>query len=105
MSTAGRHRAPNAGAAAPTVGQPGISCSSLSRKFGEIYAVRDLTFEAPMGAVTGFVGANGAGKTTLMRMIAGIMMTVRTVFDVDNRDGAVLPHVRACRYAELQPAE
>jgi ABC-2 type transport system ATP-binding protein len=73
MSTAGRHRAPNAGAAAPTVGQPGISCSSLSRKFGEIYAVRDLTFEAPMGAVTGFVGANGAGKTTTMRMLLGLV--------------------------------
>ncbi|MDX2679237.1 ABC transporter ATP-binding protein [Streptomyces soliscabiei] len=57
----------------PEGGGVGISCRRLSKTFGDIHAVRDLTFEVPMGAVTGFVGANGAGKTTTMRMLLGLI--------------------------------
>jgi ABC-2 type transport system ATP-binding protein len=51
----------------------GISCRGLTKRFGDTVAVDDLSFEVPMGAVTGFVGANGAGKTTTMRMILGLV--------------------------------
>ncbi|MEK8110130.1 ATP-binding cassette domain-containing protein [Micromonospora sp. M12] len=51
----------------------GIRCVRLSKRFGDVVAVDDLSFDAPMGAVTGFVGANGAGKTTTMRMLLGLV--------------------------------
>lgn len=50
-----------------------ISCDGLSKQFGDVRAVSDLAFEAPAGAVTGFVGANGAGKTTTIRMLLGLV--------------------------------
>ncbi len=43
----------------------------LSKRFGKLQAVDDLTFDVHRGEVFGFVGSNGAGKTTTMRMILG----------------------------------
>jgi ABC-2 type transport system ATP-binding protein len=45
----------------------------LTRVFGDVRVVDDITFTAPSGRLTGFVGANGAGKTTTMRMIMGVL--------------------------------
>ena len=62
-------------------GSPGatavIAIESLSKSFGkrrEVQAVRNATFEAPDGEITGLLGPNGAGKTTLMRMIATLVV-------------------------------
>lgn len=49
---------------------PAIRVDNLHRTFGELQAVRGVTFEVPRGQVVGFVGANGAGKTTTMRILA-----------------------------------
>lgn len=49
-----------------------ISASGLTKQYGAVRAVDDLSFEAKPGAVTGFLGPNGAGKTTTMRMILGL---------------------------------
>lgn len=49
-----------------------VECRKLTKDFGRTCAVRDLSFTAPMGSVTGFVGANGAGKTTTMRLLLGL---------------------------------
>lgn len=46
-----------------------IRVSHLSRDFGEIKAVSDLSFEVPAGSVYGFLGQNGAGKSTTIRML------------------------------------
>jgi ABC-2 type transport system ATP-binding protein len=46
---------------------------SLSRVFGRITAVDDVSFEVRPGRITGFVGANGAGKTTTMRILMGVL--------------------------------
>ena len=50
-----------------------ISVSHLSKRFGPIAAVDDLSFDVDPGRVTGFLGPNGAGKTTTLRMLLGLI--------------------------------
>jgi ABC-2 type transport system ATP-binding protein len=50
-----------------------IELRHLSRTFGEIRAVDDISFTVGAGRLTGFVGGNGAGKTTTMRMVMGVL--------------------------------
>jgi ABC-2 type transport system ATP-binding protein len=49
-----------------------LSASGLTKRFSELVAVRDLSFELEAGTVTGFLGPNGAGKTTTLRMVLGL---------------------------------
>jgi ABC-2 type transport system ATP-binding protein len=49
-----------------------IVVEGLSKRFGAVQAVDDLSFAVRAGAVTGFLGPNGAGKTTALKMIAGL---------------------------------
>ena len=49
-----------------------IEAHSLTKRYGERTAVKDLSFTVRPGAVTGFLGPNGAGKSTTMRMILGL---------------------------------
>ncbi len=65
---------PRAGASHPPERQTNdIEVRGLSRSFGEIRAVDDVSFTVRGGELTGFVGGNGAGKTTTMRMIMGVL--------------------------------
>lgn len=50
-----------------------ISVRSITKDFGNVRAVDDVSFEVPYGSVTGFIGANGSGKTTTMRMMLGLI--------------------------------
>jgi ABC-2 type transport system ATP-binding protein len=50
-----------------------IQTRGLTRRFGDLTAVDDVSFDVPRGLLTGFVGGNGAGKTTTMRMIMGLL--------------------------------
>lgn len=52
---------------------PDIAVRSLTKRFGQVRAVDDLTFDVPAGRVTGFLGPNGAGKTTTLRMMLGLV--------------------------------
>ena len=49
----------------------GLELRGLSKRFGSLRAVDDLSFDVRPGEVFGFVGSNGAGKTTTMRMVLG----------------------------------
>ena len=49
-----------------------ITVEHLSKTYGDVRAVDDITFTCQPGTVTGFLGPNGAGKTTTMRVIAGL---------------------------------
>jgi ABC-2 type transport system ATP-binding protein len=54
--------------------QPGrIVVAGLSKSFGAVRAVDDLSFTVEPGSVTGFLGPNGAGKTTTLRMLLGLV--------------------------------
>jgi ABC-2 type transport system ATP-binding protein len=49
-----------------------IVVENLTKKFGDVTAVNNISFEVQPGVVTGFLGPNGAGKSTTMRMILGL---------------------------------
>ena len=48
-----------------------LSVDALTRRFGELVALNNLTFEVPAGGVVGFVGPNGSGKSTMIRVLLG----------------------------------
>ncbi|WP_107771216.1 ABC transporter ATP-binding protein [Nocardioides sediminis] len=49
-----------------------IEVRGLTKRYGDVTAVDDLTFDVREGLVTGFLGPNGAGKSTTMRMVLGL---------------------------------
>jgi ABC-2 type transport system ATP-binding protein len=53
-------------------GEAVVTADHLTKRFGEVVAVDDLTFTLKHGTVTGFLGPNGAGKTTTLRMLLGL---------------------------------
>jgi ABC-2 type transport system ATP-binding protein len=51
---------------------PVVTVGSLTKRFGDLVAVDELTFSLHAGTVTGFLGPNGAGKTTTLRLLLGL---------------------------------
>ncbi len=63
---------------------PVVVAESLTKRFGKLTAVDDLSFALEPGTITGFLGPNGAGKTTTLRMLLGLATPTRgraLVFD------------------------
>ena len=50
-----------------------LRCSNLTKKFGNLIAVNDLTLSIESGKIVGLLGPNGSGKTTLIKMINGLL--------------------------------
>jgi ABC-2 type transport system ATP-binding protein len=63
-----------------------IEVANLSKRYGEIPAVRDVSFTAAPGQILGFLGPNGAGKTTTMRIITGFLPATSGTVRVDGFD-------------------
>jgi ABC-2 type transport system ATP-binding protein len=62
-----------------------VHSDSLTKKYGKVLAVDDLSFKIEAGTITGFLGPNGAGKTTTLRMLLGLANPTSghaTIFDV-----------------------
>jgi ATP-binding cassette ChvD family protein len=55
----------------PRLGDVVIRADHVSKGFGDLLLIDDLSFDVPPGAIVGIIGGNGAGKTTLFRMIVG----------------------------------
>lgn len=51
-----------------------VEVQSLSVRFGDYYAVKDISFSVEQGEIFGFLGANGAGKTTTIRVLCGLLL-------------------------------
>ncbi len=63
-----------------------ISVRNLTKRYGDLVAVDDVTFTVERGEVLGFLGPNGAGKTTTMRMITGYLVPTSGTVEVDGYD-------------------
>jgi len=57
----------------PEADQPVIEVNDLQRRFGDFYAVNNISFAVRQGEVFGLLGANGAGKSTTFRMLCGLL--------------------------------
>ena len=80
----------------PVTTGPMLSVRDVSVRFGELYAVREASFDVAAGGITGLIGPNGAGKTTLFNAIAGLVPVQSgtiTFFGRDITDDP--PHSRA----------
>ena len=80
-----------------------IQVTGLAKRFGTVEAVRDVSFTAPDGRITGLLGPNGAGKSTTLRLLYGALSPDRGEARVDGllagpehtearRQLGVLPH-------------
>jgi ABC-2 type transport system ATP-binding protein len=72
-----------------------IEVQGLSKRFGKVQAVSDLSFTVEAGRVTGFLGPNGAGKSTTLRMILRLIRADAGVGTFDGRRYEQLPHPSA----------
>jgi len=68
-----------------------IQAHGLTKNYGSVRAVDDLSFSVERGSVTGFLGPNGAGKTTTLRMLLGLVAPDAGTATIDGRAYADLP--------------
>ncbi len=54
-------------------GPPVVEVEDLEKSYGEVRAVRGISFSVPRGGVVGFLGPNGAGKTTVLKILTGFL--------------------------------
>ncbi|MEH0634768.1 ATP-binding cassette domain-containing protein [Streptomyces bottropensis] len=78
--------------ASSTAGAPVVALRGLTKRFGEVTAVDDLTYEVRPGRIVGLLGRNGAGKTTSLRMLLGLCRPTSGEAAVFGRPYAELPH-------------
>jgi ABC-2 type transport system ATP-binding protein len=85
-----------------------LSVSAIAKRYGELQALEDISFEADRGELIAVVGPNGAGKTTLLSIIVGIQPpSAGTISRAGGEDGSAVgwaPQAPAL-YAKLSVAE
>lgn len=63
-----------------------IRIDAISKSFGDVQAVRDVSLEAPDGKITGLLGPNGAGKSTTLRVLYTVLTPDRGTATIDDKD-------------------
>jgi len=79
-----------------------ITVDHLTKQFGSVRAVDDLSFSVRPGVVTGFLGPNGAGKTTTLRMLLGLVRPTSGSALIGGRHYADIPQPAATVGAALE---
>ena len=80
----------------PHLGKPALEVRSLTKHYGGVAAVSDVSFDVPESSVIGLVGPNGAGKTTVLDVISGVVWPDAGTVTLAGRDITRLrPHRRA----------
>jgi len=81
-----------------------IVAERLAKRFGDVQAVRDVSFAAPDGRITALLGPNGAGKTTTLRIISTLVAPTQGRAVVDGHDVALEPLAVRARIGMLSDA-
>ena len=77
-------------------GNTGLACDGITIRYGGYSAVRDLSFRAPRGRLTGLIGPNGAGKTSTFNACSGLLSPTAGQLALDGRDlSGMSPAARA----------
>ena len=63
-----------------------IKVENVHKSFGEVHAVRGISFDAPDGKITGLLGPNGAGKSTTLRVLYTVLKPDDGVASIDGHD-------------------
>jgi ABC-2 type transport system ATP-binding protein len=63
-----------------------IKVEGLTKRYGDVTAIEDLSFQVEKGEIVGFLGPNGAGKTTTMRIITGFLPSTDGTVSVSGHD-------------------
>ncbi len=79
-----------------------LRCTGLSRSFGALKAVHDVTLNVGAGSRHALIGPNGAGKSTLFKLIAGSLRSDAGTVAMDGRDLTDLSEVKRCRIGVSQ---
>lgn len=66
--------------------KPVLIADSLVKRFGDVVAVDNISFEISRGEIFGFLGPNGAGKTTTIKMMSGLLKPDSGSVTLDSRD-------------------
>lgn len=74
-----------------------LEMSGISQLFGGVTALKDVSFVAGKGDITGVIGPNGAGKTTLFNVISGIYSQTSGSITLDGRDVSGFPPEQLAR--------
>jgi branched-chain amino acid transport system ATP-binding protein len=74
-----------------------IELNGVTKRFGGLTAVNDVTFNVEAGEIFGLIGPNGAGKSTLLSCLAGDLRPNGGTIRFDGRDTTGLPADRMCR--------
>jgi branched-chain amino acid transport system ATP-binding protein len=77
--------------------QPLLTVRTLSKVFGGLTAVSNVSFEIRPGAIVGLIGPNGAGKTTLFNLVSGLLPPTKGQILFDGRDITAMPTFRRSR--------
>jgi len=73
-----------------------LSVREVSKHFGGITAIKDVSFSIEKGAIVSLVGPNGAGKSTLLNVISGVYLPSSGSIIVDGRDITDLSPDKVC---------
>jgi ABC-2 type transport system ATP-binding protein len=82
-----------------------VEFAGLTKRFGSLTAVDDLSFTVAPGQITGFLGPNGAGKTTTLRMLLGLVRPTSGTATIDGRAYAELDRPLAAVGATLEATD